>query len=138
MPKRLIDGERLWTSEKLHTVEPEIYRWDYANLIPLALANGSFECDPLRVMREVYFYLRPSVTLEGVQAVLLEFERVRLLFRWKDDTGKVWGYWVGIEKEGLLPSESKLKNYKKGPAPPADLLDKFLRGEISSGLCKTK
>lgn len=136
MPKRIIDGDRLWTSEKLRAVEPEEYRPEYANLIPLALANGSFECEPIRVQRDVYFYLRPSLSLADVNSILKELERVRLLFRWKDEVGKTWGYWVGIEADGLLPSDSKMKHYKKGPVPPSDLLDRFIKGEIPSGLCE--
>ena len=136
MPKRMVDGDRIWTSDKLKSVEPEERRFDYANLIPLALANGSFECSPGRVLRDVYFYLRPSVSLEDVESVLNEYERVRLLFRWRDEHGKVWGFWVGITSEGLLPAKAHVDrgDYKKGKEPPADLLQKFINGEIESGL----
>ena len=36
MPKRVIDGEGLWRSEKLARVQPEKFRAEYANQIPLA------------------------------------------------------------------------------------------------------
>jgi hypothetical protein len=132
----MVDGDRIWTSDKLRSIEPEELRFDYANLLPLALANGSFECSPGRVLRDVYFFLRPSVSLEDVEAVLNEYERVRLLFRWRDERSKVWGFWVGITSEGLLPAKAHVDrgDYKKGKEPPADLLQKFINGEIESGL----
>jgi hypothetical protein len=40
MPKRVIDGDSLWVSEKLTTV-PEKYRVEYAWILPLAQANGT-------------------------------------------------------------------------------------------------
>lgn len=139
MPKRMVDGDRIWTSDKLRSVEPEEWRFHYTNLLPLALANGSFECTPGRVLRDVYFYLRPSVCLEDVENILREYERVRLLFRWRDEHGKVWGFWVGITSEGLLPAKAHVDrgDYKKGKEPPADLLQKFIDGEIESGLLPT-
>lgn len=136
MPKRLVDGDRIWTSDKIAQVEPESFRAEYANLLPLGLANGSFECEDQRVWRDVYAYNRPSVGFDDVQDILDEFERVRLLFRWHDDQGKIWGFWVGIKSEGLLPSKSQQKDYKKGKEPPADLLERFISGEINTGLTK--
>jgi hypothetical protein len=136
LPKRLIDGERLWTSEKLGKVNPESFRSEYANLLPLALANGVFECSTKRVWRDVYSFNRPSIKAKRVEAILNEYERVRLLFRWLDDANKVWGFWVGIKKEGFLPSKSQLdrKDYKIGPEPPQDILNDFLTYQIDSGL----
>ena len=136
MPKRMVDGDRIWTSEKLRSVEPAEWRFHYANLLPLALANGSFECEPLRVQRDVYVYLRPEFTLEDVRSLLREYERVKLLFRWHDEAGKAWGFWVGIRSEGLLPAKAHVDrgDYKKGKEPPPDLLRRFLAGEIISGL----
>ena len=43
MPKRVVDGEAVWTSRKLKMIEPEWVRGEYTNLLPLALANGVFE-----------------------------------------------------------------------------------------------
>jgi hypothetical protein len=45
MPKRVIDGEGLWHSDKLALVEPPSFRAEYACLLPLALANGVFEAN---------------------------------------------------------------------------------------------
>lgn len=124
MPKRIIDGDALWRSDKLARVEPPCYRAELANLIPLALANGVFECNARLVWSRCYAYNRPDVSLETVEKMLGEFERVGILIRWSDDTGKTWGYWVGIHKPGRLPSSSRQskKHEAIGPTPPAHLL----------------
>lgn len=49
MPKRIVDGEGLWRSDKLAEVTPAWIKAEYANLVPLALANGSFEANPRRI-----------------------------------------------------------------------------------------
>lgn len=128
MPKRVVDGDALWRSDKLAQVEPIWMRAEYANLVPLAHANGSFEAGTRRIWSNVYSYNRPEITLEKVEALLDEFERVRLLFRWEDSTAKRWGYWVGIDKTGRLPSKSRLekKHETLGATPPDDKLNAFL------------
>jgi hypothetical protein len=111
MPKRIIDGEGVWRSDKLAQVEPSSFRSEYTNLLPLALANGSFEVNARRIWSTVYSYNRPDIALAQVEQMLAEFERVKLRFRWIDDaTGKEWGYWVGIEKAGRLPTPRRLKD----------------------------
>lgn len=112
MPARIVDGDALWRSDKLALVKPPSYRAEYANMIPLALADGTFECNPRRVWADVYSYNRPDITVEMVEDMLNEFEKVGLLSRKGDEKGKVWGFWVGIEKR--LPSESTRDRYRKG------------------------
>ena len=107
MPKRIVDGEGVWRSDKLARVEPAWMRAEYPNLIPLALANGVFEAGTRRTWSQVYSYNRTEITLADVEKILAEFERVKLLFRWTDEAGKVWGYWIGIEKPGRLPGQSR-------------------------------
>jgi hypothetical protein len=127
MPKRVIDGDALWTSDKLLQVEPESFRAEFANLVPLSLANGSFECDPRKIWTRVYAYNRPSFTLDMVAAMLKELERVKMLFRWTEADGKVWGNFVGINKPGRLPSRSDIKKGEKiGAEVPQALLQEFL------------
>ena len=136
MPKRIIDGEGLWRSDKLAKVTPTWIKAEYANLVPLALANGSFEVNPRRIWSTVYSYNRPEITLEQVEEVLAEFERVKLLFRWTDGaTSKQWGYFVGIEKPGRLPAPSRLRQGHEilGPQPPRELLQTFLSDPESTG-----
>jgi hypothetical protein len=112
MPARMVDGDALWRSDKLAQVQPPSYRGEYANLIPLALADGTFECNPRRVWADVYSYNRSDITVETVEKILNEFEKVGLLRRTKDELGKIWGFWNGIESR--LPSESTRERYKQG------------------------
>jgi hypothetical protein len=133
MPKRMLDGDRLWRSDKLRQVQPESFRAEYANIYPLALANGSFECAPERVWYEVYAYNRPSITAENVRAILDEFERVKLLFRWHDASNKQWGYWVGCEKTLPTPAQISQSRYKAGEAVP----EQGLRDFLQFATCKT-
>lgn len=134
MPKRMLDGDRLWRSDKLKRIQPESFRAEYANLFPLALADGTFECDPDRVWSEVYAYNRPSISPETVRAMLNEFERVKLLFRWAEKDGKVWGFWTGSEK--TLPTREQIKQsrYKTGRAIPKKLLKLFMQPATCSNV----
>jgi hypothetical protein len=134
MPKRVIDGEGLWRSDKLAQVEPPSFRAEYACLLPLALANGVFEANARRIWATVYSYNRPDVDAEKVENILAEFERVKLLFTWPD-AGKTWGYFVGIEKPGRLPAPSRLKHSHEvlGPEPPRELLNAFIGSDVAIG-----
>ena len=128
MPKRVVDGDGLWRSDKLSLVEPPSRRAELANLVPLALANGVFEANPRRVWSSVYSYNRPDVSADDVGQILAEFERAKLLFRWTEPaTGKVWGYWIGIDKPGRLPGKSRRgRNETVGPEPPEQELRQFM------------
>lgn len=118
MPKRMIDGEALWTSGKLKKVRVE-FRTHYANWIPLAEANGVFEVDFDIIRARVYPIILPTFSSENVQDVFDEFVRVGLLYTWSD-TQKQYAYFVGIDKAGRLPSEKHLKRYS---ALPPDVPD---------------
>lgn len=131
MPKRVIHGEGVWRSDKLKRVEPEWVRAEYANLIPLALANGVFEANPARIWADVYSYNRPDVKPSDVEQILNSLEAGKLLFRWTATDGKVWGYWVGIEKPGRLPGKSRRgRNEVIGPNPPEAELRKFMDSNV--------
>jgi hypothetical protein len=134
MPKRVIDGEGLWRSDKVAQVEPPSFRAEYACLLPLALANGVFEANARRIWTMVYSYNRPDVSVEQVEKILAEFERVKLLFRWTE-AGKAWGYFVGIDKPGRLPAPSRLKHGHEllGPEPPKESLQAFLGSLVTTG-----
>ena len=116
MPKRVVDGDAVWRSKKLKQMSPQ-FRAEYANLVPLAEANGVFEMDVDRVWSDVYSYNREDVTVETVAQILTELEEVGLLRVWKED-GKTWGYWEGIHKSGRLPKASELLKYKNLPPNP--------------------
>jgi hypothetical protein len=127
MPKRIIDGEGLWRSDKLLQVDQR-WRAEYANLLPLALANGTFEVNPRRIWSQVYSYNRFEITTKDVGEILASFEKAKLLFRWTDQaSGKEWGYWTGSrEKPGRLPPSSRRGSHEPiGPEPPAEELQRF-------------
>jgi Meiotically up-regulated gene 113 len=117
MPKRIIDGEGLWRSDKFRSLDVSI-RAEYANLIPLAMSNGVFECGSVRIWSMVYSFNRPEVSPEMVRYILDELSAGGLLFRWRDG-GKIWGYFVGIDKPGRLPGVSRQGTHEiVGPQPP--------------------
>jgi hypothetical protein len=125
MPKRVVDGDALWASDKLVQVQPEWMRTELANLIPLALPNNSFECDARKIWSRVYAFNRPSITPETVEQILAEYRRVKILFTWQDG-GKTWGFWVGSDKEGrCLPPSKILKSAKTGADVPSEALKEF-------------
>jgi len=120
MPARVVDGA-LWRSEKLKCLAVGL-RGEYANLLPLAEANGVFDCNSDRVWSDVYSFNRPDFSVEKVKILLDQLEIAGLLYRWSQN-GKTWGYWVGIHKSGRLPSETHLKRYKNlPPNPPTEAL----------------
>jgi hypothetical protein len=120
VPKRILDGDALYRSQKLLNVEPEKYRAEYANLLPLALANGVCECNPRLVWSNVYSFNRPSITIQEAEKILDAIERADLIRRWKHTDGKIYAYFPGIEKGGRLPPPSRInrKEYTCGPEPP--------------------
>jgi hypothetical protein len=137
MNKRILDGGGLWKSDKLARVQPPRFRAEYANWIPLALANGVFEADTRRIWATIYSYNRPDVSFEDAEEIKRELCRVGLLFLWPDEeTGKVWAYFVGIDKPGRLPSRSRLnkKHEPIGPTPPPDALRSYIELTRSKAL----
>lgn len=128
MPKRVFDGEAWWSSQKAKCGVREIFRPFYPFIFPLATANGTFECDPAIVHWKCFAFLMPSMKVSDVAEILEEFARAGLLFRWSSG-GKLWGYWVGIDKPGRLPGKSRHGKYEKaGPDPPADELAAYEHG----------
>lgn len=125
MPQRLVDGEAIWSSQKIKSIPQEWIRGEYANLLPLALANGVFELDLDAIWNRVYGYLRPHITRENVREIFDAFEAHGLIFRFEKE-GKIWGYFVGIEKAGRLPPKSEKKRYRNGPAVPQKELSGYL------------
>jgi len=125
MPKRLLDGDGLWLSDKLSLL-PEKFRPEYANIVPLALADGAFECSPGRVWRYVYAYNRKEVTLEFVKDMLDSMEKVGLISR-IDHKGKCWGFFIGMDKDGRLPPHSQ-RNKHCCSGLPLDTIQRLSRG----------
>lgn len=114
----------MWGSRKVGSLPPDL-KTEFAWLLPLALANGVFEAEDQIVWAKCYGPRRPEVPLERVTTILKALETSELLIRWQDKTGKIWGYWVGIDKPGRLPGKSRRgRNEATGPEPPRHLLRK--------------
>ena len=130
MPKRIVDGQGVWKSDKLRLLREPWMKAEYANLLPLATANGTFECNPDLIWSEVYSYNRREITVEMVSQLLDELERVKLAFRWSTN-GKPMAFWVGIDKPGRLPSQKRLdgKHEKIAAEIPIEELAIFLNGQ---------
>ena len=130
MPKRIVDGEGVWGSDKILQLKEE-YRPEYANLVPLAEANGVFEADAYKVWSRVYSYNRRDKDVVWVSGLLEDLVRVGLLLLW-ENKGKVWGFWEGNQKAGRLPSPSEQEKYKNLPdRPPRSLLSDSPENSIS-------
>lgn len=115
MPKRIVDGEGIWLSDRIAKL-PEQFRAEYANILPLAMADGVFECEPRRVWCTVYAYNRPNVTVEQVTEMLDAMEKAGLIHRAEHD-GRTWAFFIGIDKTGRLPEPSKRSRYLSGLHP---------------------
>ncbi len=89
MPKRVVDGDALWVSEKLESVE-EKFRAEFAWILPLAQNNGCFESTAMVVWRTAYAALRDAWSKKDVADMLDAFEAAKMLFRFKVD-GKEYG-----------------------------------------------
>jgi hypothetical protein len=126
MPKRYICGDSIARSKKLRNVQPVRYRAELALLLTLGLGNGTFECDPILVHRDLYSYNRPDISVDDVEAMFNEFERTKLLFRFQDKDGTEWGWWTGSDKPGRLMAESLRGRYKQGATLPKDKLARFM------------
>ena len=127
MPKRIVDGDAIWTSNRIKTIMPVKFRAEYANLLPLALANGVFECDPYLIWTKVYSFNRPDISADDVKALLDEYERVGLVFRFGEREAKEWGFFVGIDKTGRLPPPTQRERMGRGPEPPNKALRDFIQ-----------
>jgi hypothetical protein len=128
VPKRVVDGEAIATSRKLKAL-PKDLRLHYPYLLTLAMANGTFRCDPEEVWAQRYVYLMPDFDIDQVRELLDAFEAKKLLYRWVED-GEAWGFWVGIDKPGRLPSEKRRKerHEKEGKKPPMPRIRAWLFG----------
>jgi len=128
MPIRLIDGDAAWAADKLAACGEEFVP-HYYMLLPLALANGSFEYNVPDITRRVYGKTMPAMTRDQVQSILLQFQRAKLLFTWRTEDGKLWGYWTKIERR-LPPVSQVRRGYRLGAPVPVAKLAEFLGKSI--------
>jgi hypothetical protein len=117
MPRRVIDYEALWASDKIAACA-EWAQAEYAWCYGLADANGSFELTNLRVVYARVAAVRKNLPFERFEEIIGEFHAHGLLFIWTAG-GKRYGHWTGSDKPGRLPRESR-RTARYGPilAPP--------------------
>jgi len=115
MPCRLIDGDSVARSKKLHDKVSESFRIHYPYWLTLAQANGTFECDAEQIHRDLYAYLMPNlIKVKQVRLMIRQFVEAEVLVTWEEN-GKTWGFFVGNEKPGRLPAKSQLNRFKNLP-----------------------
>lgn len=121
MPKRVLDFDALWSSDKLAACAPWAQA-EYAWLYGLADCNGSFELTNLRVIWGRVAAIRHALTLQRLEQVFAEFIARGLLFTWEAG-GKRYGHWTGSDQPGRLPPPSWRARLERlaPPVPKAEL-----------------
>ena len=104
MPKRVLDFDAMWGSDKLAACA-EWAQGEYAWLYGLADASGSFEMTNIRVIWGRVAAIRHNLSIERLAQVFDEFHDKGLLFLW-DENGKRYGHWTGSDVPGRLPAPS--------------------------------
>jgi hypothetical protein len=131
VPKRVIDADAMWSSDKLAACA-EWAQAEYAWLYGLADASGSFELTNLRVIWGRVAAIRRNLTIERLEQVFEEFSARGLLFRW-ESSGKRFGHWTGSDVPGRLPAPSwRVRLEKLAPPVPRKELAEYL-ARFSSG-----
>lgn len=121
MPKRVIDFDAMWASDKIASCA-DWAQAEYAWLYGLADASGCFELTNVRVIWGRVSAVRKSLTLERLEEVLDEFVARGLLFTWEEN-GKRYGHWTGSDVPGRLPAPSWRARLERlaPPIPAAQL-----------------
>lgn len=114
--KRIVDGEGIWRSKKLKSV-PVDMRAEFANILPVAEANGAFEYDSDAVWANVYSYNRPDVSAERCGEILAAFVDAGMISVY-EESGRTYGYFEGSDKPGRLPSPAHQARYSALPPVP--------------------
>ncbi len=135
MPKRVIDFDAMWGSDKLASCA-EWAQAEYAWLYGLADASGCFELTNLRVIWGRVAAVRRNLSLERLEQIFLEFQDKGLLFAWEEN-GKRYGHWTGSDVPGRLPAPSwRVRLERLAPPVPkqqlAEFMSRFSRGRAAS------
>jgi hypothetical protein len=135
MPKRVIDFDAMWGSDKLASCA-EWAQAEYAWLYGLADASGCFELTNLRVIWGRVAAIRRNLSLERLEQIVHEFQDKGLLFAWEEN-GKRYGYWTGSDVPGRLPAPSwRVRLERLAPAVPkqqlGEFMSRFSRGRAAS------
>jgi hypothetical protein len=131
MPKRVIDFDAMWGSDKLAACA-DWAQAEYAWLYGLADASGCFELTNLRVIWGRVAAIRGNLSIERLEQVFGEFQDKGLLFAWEHE-GKRYGHWTGSDVPGRLPAPSwRVRLERFAPPVPkqqlAEYMAKFARG----------
>ena len=134
MPKRVIDFDAMWGSDKLAACAAWAQA-EYAWLYGLADASGCFELTNLRVIWGRVAAIRGNLTIERLEQVFAEFQDKGLLFVWEHE-GKRYAHWTGSDAPGRLPPPSwRMRLEKFAPPVPkqrlAEYMGKFARGRAA-------
>ena len=134
MPKRVIDFDAMWGSDKLASCA-EWAQAEYAWLYGLADASGCFELTNLRVIWGRVAAIRRNLTIERLEQIFGEFQDKGLLFVWEHE-GKRYGHWTGSDVPGRLPPPSwRMRLEKLAPPVPkqqfAQYVSRFARGRAA-------
>jgi hypothetical protein len=125
MPKRVIDFDAMWASDKLAACA-EWAQPEYAWLYGMADCAGCFELTNLRVIWGRVAAIRRSFSIERLEQVLDEFQDKGLLFVW-NESGKRYGHWTGSDVPGRLPPPSWRNRLERlAPAVPRELFGKYV------------
>jgi hypothetical protein len=135
MPKRVIDFDAMWGSDKLASCA-EWAQAEYAWLYGLADASGCFELTNLRVIWGRVAAIRRNLSLERLEQIFHEFQDQGLLFVWEEN-GKRYGHWTGSDVPGRLPAPSwRIRLERLAPPVPqqqlAEFMSRFSRGRAAS------
>ena len=135
MPKRVIDFDAMWGSDKLASCAAWAQA-EYAWLYGLADACGCFELTNLRVIWGRVAAIRGDLTIERLEKVFTEFQDKGLLFVWEQD-GKRYAHWTGSDVPGRLPAPSwRMRLERFAPPVPkqklAEYVARFARGRAAT------
>src|SRR5229473_5384688 len=136
MPKRVIDFDAMWGSDKLASCA-EWAQAEYAWMYGLADASGCFELTNLRVIWGRVAAIRGDFTIERLEQVFAEFQDKGLLFVWEHQ-GKRYAHWTGSDVPGRLPPPSwRMRLERFTPPVPkqqlAEYMARFARGRAALG-----
>ena len=135
MPKRVIDFDAMWGSDKLASCA-EWAQAEYAWLYGLADASGCFELTNLRVIWGRVAAIRRNLSVERLEQIFHEFQDKGLLFVWEEN-GKRYGHWTGSDVPGRLPAPSwRIRLERLAPPVPkqqlVEFMSRFSRGRAAS------
>jgi hypothetical protein len=134
MPKRVLDFDAMWGSDKLASCAAWAQA-EYAWLYGLADASGCFEITNLRVIWGRVAAIRSDLTIERLEQVFAEFQDKGLLFVWGHE-GKRYAHWTGSDVPGRLPPPSwRMRLERFAPPVPkqqlAQYMARFARGRAA-------